>query len=130
MKKWTLADANRSLPLVKRIVRDIVDQYRELESLREVAEAKKRQGRPAEAREVLETLQAKAPALETLVNELTEIGVELKDFRMGLIDFRADLDGREVLLCWKLGEDKIEFWHDLTAGFAGRTPVAGYFTEA
>lgn len=127
MKKWTLAEANKALPLVKRIVRDIVDKYQELVSLREAAEDKKRRNLPVEARAAMKQIEDKAPALDALVEELTEVGVELKDPGIGLTDFHADLNGNEVLLCWKLGENKIEYWHDLTSGFKGRTPVAGHF---
>jgi hypothetical protein len=56
--------------------------------------------------------------------ELDELGVELKDPDTGLIDFRARRQGRVVYLCWRLGEDRIEWWHELDTGFAGRQPLA------
>jgi hypothetical protein len=53
--------------------------------------------------------------------ELDALGIQLKDYMRGLIDFPSLRDGRIVLLCWYLGEgDRIEWWHDLEAGFAGR----------
>jgi hypothetical protein len=58
------------------------------------------------------------------VDELTSIGVELKDYQMGLVDFIGRHQGRDVYLCWKLGESKIGFWHELHTGFTGRQPVA------
>jgi hypothetical protein len=61
--------------------------------------------------------------LNGLIARLAELGVELKDPAVGLIDFRSLRDGRVVYLCWKLGEPAIEFWHDLDAGFAGRQPL-------
>ena len=52
------------------------------------------------------------------------LGVQLKDFERGLVDFPSLRDGRVVLLCWQLGEgDELEWWHDVDAGFAGRTPL-------
>ena len=48
---------------------------------------------------------------------------ELKDIEQGLIDFRTEREGREVYLCWKLGEPDIRWWHELDAGFAGRRPL-------
>ena len=58
------------------------------------------------------------------IAELEESGVQLKDFDRGLIDFPSLRDGRVVLLCWQLGEgDEVEWWHDMDAGFAGRTPL-------
>ena len=58
------------------------------------------------------------------IAELDSIGCELKDTRTGLIDFRSRLGGREVYLCWKLGEREIEHWHELDAGFSGRRSIA------
>jgi hypothetical protein len=56
--------------------------------------------------------------------ELEGLGVQLKDFERGLVDFPSLRDGRVVLLCWQLGEgDELEWWHDVDAGFAGRTPL-------
>jgi hypothetical protein len=58
------------------------------------------------------------------MSELEALGVQLKDFDRGLVDFPSLRDGRVVLLCWQLGEgDELEWWHDLDAGFAGRTPL-------
>jgi hypothetical protein len=127
MKQWTPAEANRALPLVKRIVRDLVDKVRELDSLNEIAAARKQQGRHKEAREALEQVEAKMPALHALEDELAGLGVQVKDHRTGLVDFPATLRGEAVLLCWKLGEARVDHWHDLIEGFAGRKPTAGHF---
>jgi hypothetical protein len=62
--------------------------------------------------------------LTSLVNDLEALGVQLKDFGRGLVDFPTLREGRVVLLCWQLGEgDRIEWWHDVEAGFSGRTPL-------
>ena len=87
----------------------------------------------AKVRPLLEDLQRRAAAyrrrptdpvareIEALLREIAELGAEVKDPEQGLIDFRTQRRGREVYLCWKLGEgDRISFWHDLEAGFAGR----------
>src|SRR5262245_22480949 len=63
--------------------------------------------------------------LETLTEELNaihELGVQVKDLDIGLCDFVARREGRDVLLCWRLGEKRVGFWHELTTGFAGRRP--------
>jgi hypothetical protein len=62
-------------------------------------------------------------ALQELVNELSDFGCELKDPNTGLIDFLSLRKGREVYLCWHLGEERINYWHYLDAGFAGRQPL-------
>jgi hypothetical protein len=69
-------------------------------------------------------VQRQMDRLQEYVDELTEIGVELKDFQTGLIDFVARHQGRDIYLCWKLGEEQITHWHELQAGFAGRQPVS------
>src|SRR4030067_2658492 len=74
-------------------------------------------------RDLNETRQelAKAAAeLSSLVEKVQEMGCELKDIDQGLIDFRAEREGREGYLCWKLGEPDIRWWHDLESGFARR----------
>src|SRR6266446_1823713 len=62
-------------------------------------------------------------ALQAFVNELAVFGCELKDADSGLIDFLSLRNGREIYLCWRLGEERINFWHDLHTGFAGRQPL-------
>ena len=69
-------------------------------------------------------LDASIDRLEQLVDELSGVGVELKDYETGLVDFVGRHDGRDVYLCWKLGEERITHWHELNAGFAGRKPVS------
>jgi hypothetical protein len=61
--------------------------------------------------------------LQALVNELHDFGCELKDADSGLIDFLSLRNGREIYLCWRLGEERINYWHYLDTGFAGRQPL-------
>jgi len=62
-------------------------------------------------------------AMQELIDELTSFGCVLKDPSIGLIDFLSLRKGREIYLCWHLGEERINFWHYLDAGFAGRQPL-------
>ena len=75
-------------------------------------------------REELEMLQEdfdrSQERMQEYVQELLALGVELKDYYIGLVDFPAWLNGHEVYLCWKLGETQVAYWHELDAGFAGR----------
>jgi len=57
------------------------------------------------------------------VAEIDSIGVQVKDLDIGLLDFPCEVDGRTVLLCWKLGEKSITHWHGRDEGFAGRKPI-------
>ena len=61
--------------------------------------------------------------IESLIAELDDLGVQLKGIDEGLVDFPSERDGRVVLLCWRLGEETIAWWHDLDTGFAGREPL-------
>jgi hypothetical protein len=58
-----------------------------------------------------------------LLLALQEAGLVVRDIDRGLIDFPAILEGREVYLCWELGEDEVAFWHELEGGFGGREPL-------
>jgi hypothetical protein len=67
--------------------------------------------------------QGSAAAINSLIERVQELGAEVKDLEMGLCDFRSDIDGREVYLCWKLGEERVAFWHELDTGYASRRPL-------
>lgn len=113
-------EANRSLPLVRRIVADIVQTQQVATQLHTRAETLS--GR--DQQEAQNELQRQVDRLQEYIDELIEIGVELKDHQTGLIDFISRHQGRDIYLCWKLGEDQITHWHELQAGFAGRQPVS------
>ena len=63
---------------------------------------------------------------DVLIHEIQATGVLIKDINLGLLDFPALKDGREVYLCWKYGEGEIAFWHEIEAGFAGRQPIDSF----
>lgn len=120
-KIFTLEHANKTLPLVGRIVEDLVGLYREMAATQQrlssdalVASDRDRLERDAESQE---------RQFDLYVDELIEVGCELKDANIGLVDFIGRHDGRDVYLCWRLGEKQIEFWHELHAGFGGRRPI-------
>jgi hypothetical protein len=62
-------------------------------------------------------------AIRRSLEEIEQIGCEVKDIHTGLVDFRTMRDGRAVYLCWRLGEERIQYWHELDAGFSGRQPL-------
>jgi hypothetical protein len=64
--------------------------------------------------------------LDVLVHKIRDTGVLFKDINLGLLDFPALKDGREIYLCWKYGEGEIAFWHEIEAGYAGRRPIASF----
>jgi hypothetical protein len=119
-RRFTLAQANSALPLVRRIVGDIVKTHGMI--LRLQAEMDRASGKEQAAAQ--SRLDQSVGRLEDYVEELTEIGCELKDYQVGLIDFVGRHDSRDVYLCWKLGEETIGYWHEINTGYAGRQPVS------
>jgi hypothetical protein len=61
--------------------------------------------------------------LDDLVHQIMDTGAVIKDLDNGLVDFPALREGHEVYLCWQHGEERIDFWHEKDAGFAGRQPI-------
>jgi hypothetical protein len=128
---FTPESANRALVFVRRVTQDIVRGYEELMSLRARFEERSTDGTGASALESLRSqIEDRIGRLETLRDELAEVGCDLKDWSNGLVDFPALHEGRKVWLCWKLGEDRIGFWHDLDTGFRGRQPIEPGFGAA
>jgi hypothetical protein len=125
MKTFSIDQANRALPLVRRIVQDIVDDYaRWQEMVKRLDVMTAAPGRDAAAVDRLQRdIQSTARAIDDYVRELTELGVEMKGFDVGLVDFPGEMSGRPVYLCWRLGEASVAHWHERDAGFAGRRPL-------
>lgn len=119
---FSVEEANRALPYVSRIVGDVTAAYGRIVQIRRELEG----GEPlVSAAELEREYDRCMDRLSGLIDELHDVGVELKDFEKGLVDFPALHDDREVLLCWKRGEKGIAHWHEVDAGFAGRRPVSG-----
>jgi hypothetical protein len=78
---------------------------------------------PKELNALQGALDEEAAAVVRCVEELQALGVLVKDLDRGLVDFPALRDDEEVLLCWQVGEDEIEYWHGVDEGFAGRKPI-------
>jgi hypothetical protein len=124
---YTPAQANAALPLVRAIVQDIVNLARELHEREERSPLSRLGSRgrlsaahEEESKQGRQELERSQERLGELDRELAELGVELKDAYTGLIDFRSRMDGREIYLCWRLGEPAVAYWHELDGGFAGR----------
>lgn len=125
MKLFSIEEANALLPTARRILTKIQRAHRKVTAYKEQAmsasaKAETGGGGITGGMDYLVALTD----LSELTNELDSLGIQLKDFAIGLIDFPCMRDGRIVLLCWKLGEgDRIEWWHDVEAGYAGRQPL-------
>ena len=117
------------LPLLRSILRDVTtlanelrDRYERLVRLKN-AEGLDR-AHEEEVRQLVAEFERGQEKMREYELELDKLGVELKDYYTGLIDFRHMKDGKEVYLCWRLGEPEIGHWHELDAGVAGRQKLA------
>ena len=121
---FTIEEANRTLPLVGRIVDDLVRDHRLWEDKVREFELATVGSSPEHPDAIAELLQSEAQRLareiEGYIAELNALGVIVKGMDTGLVDFRGQLDGREVYYCWKLGEPSVMYWHEIDAGFVGR----------
>lgn len=129
-RTFTLEEANATLETLRPIVERMVAHHRRL------AEAQSRQRQlvtriagnggdlvPSDLRELGERIQSEADAIARCAEEIDAAGAQVKSLEDGLIDFPALRGDEVVLLCWKLGEDEIGFWHGTDEGFAGRKPL-------
>lgn len=122
-KFFTLEHANRTLPLVRRIVEDVVAQYQVVVDAQRRSHELPEKATPEQRRIAEDASHAAVEKLRSLAEELADIGCELKDWATGLIDFPSIREGREVYLCWRLGEPAVAYWHELDTGYNGRQAV-------
>jgi hypothetical protein len=127
-KVFTLEEANRTLPLVSRIIGDIVRVNGEVLEAYGRVRALTDEGRQVQAEEKEDQLRDLVHQVQEHCDELEEIGCVCKDPSVGLVDFPARVGRRIVFLCWKTGEPEIHYWHEVEAGFGGRQPVRGAFS--
>ncbi len=120
IRLFELDEAERMLPLVRTIVRGMMDDHAERQGmLEEIAD----ETGTARARGLRREADALTKKLLEAASELAELGVEFKGVELGLVDFPARRGDEIVYLCWQYGEDRIRFWHPLDAGYAGRQPI-------
>lgn len=116
IKYFTPDEANKTLPLVRRIVEDILNTTKEMRLYAEDFDGQ------IENDPYIKKL---AEHVGGFIKELEEIGCFYKDwnFTIGLVDFPSIIDGNEVLLCWRSDEDTIKYYHEMDSGFAGRKKI-------
>ncbi|MEO6804756.1 MAG: DUF2203 domain-containing protein [Edaphobacter sp.] len=134
-KTFTLGEAQTQLPVVEALLKRAqaaatraaeLEQEMQMLSHRIFLSGGMHVDVSAAARRRAERDKAVQEAKDTLT-EIDEIGVQVKDLQKGLLDFPSTIDGKPVLLCWKLGEPAINFWHTEEEGFAGRKPLDDRF---
>jgi hypothetical protein len=121
-RHYSVDEANALLPRVKpvlRKLRDAKDMLTDEDAHELLSEAAPTNGGGESGRQVGEAFLE----VRRLLGALQEAGIVVRDIDRGLVDFPAVLDGEEVYLCWELGEDGVEYWHDLESGYRGRQPL-------
>ena len=129
-RTFTPGEANAALPRVRPLVEELVARAAEL---RRAQSAQSELDlhisgnggdiAPMDLAEADEAVQAAARRVSETISHLDELGVQVKDADTGLLDFPSERHGEPVLLCWRLGEDEVAFWHDLEGGYADRRPL-------
>jgi hypothetical protein len=122
IKYFTPDEANKTLPLVRKIVKDILNYSFELKTISDSTAGEIEENREA---------QHLISEIKGFMKELEEIGCFYKDwnFSIGLVDFPAIIDGEDVFLCWKSDEENIIFYHGMNDGFRGRKLIPEYYFD-
>ena len=138
MKTFTLDEAQTLLPIVESLLNRAIEAKQALAELEEDQQdlvrriflnggTLRRHSRPS--RSARSTMAALIQRAKDSLQEIDAIGVQVKDLDSGLLDFPCILEGETVLLCWKRGEARIEFWHRIEDGFRGRQPIDARFRK-
>jgi hypothetical protein len=131
MKTFTLDEAQSLLPVLESLLKRAIESKRSAESiegrLQELSRKIFLNGGVmvdvAHVRRQRTSYESHVQAAKDSLSEIDAIGVQVKDIETGLLDFPCEIDGETVLLCWRSGEKRIEFWHTMEAGFRGRQPI-------
>lgn len=130
-RTYEVGEANRLLPQVRRLVGQIVElstQLPELQDQVRIAEYRKQRVTATAAdsdrfEQAATALRGAEDDLVAAMQALERLGVQLKDPRIGLVDFLSYRNGELIELCWQLGEDQVAHWHRIGEGYAGRRPI-------
>jgi hypothetical protein len=130
-RSFTLDEAQSLLPILESLLRTAIEGKKLIETveaeLQELAHRVFLSG--GLLVNIIQVARRKAEREKTIqrvkdtLAEIDATGVQVKDLDIGLLDFPCQVEGRTVLLCWKLGEQGITHWHDTSEGFAGRKPI-------
>ena len=137
---FTVEEVNALIPELESIFRRIVQVYAQVRvtwkalDVRGLAPESEHfeidEHTPLEAVDELASLRALLDVLHVDIDAVQALGCEIKRLDTGLVDWYALKDGREVYLCWQLGEKRVDHWHELDAGFAGRRPIKEFLSNA
>ncbi len=123
-RTFTLHSANRALVLVRKIVADLVAEYARVLEFQEIVELEAGyDGAPGLPAELRNEFRDAVDRVRGYIHELDAVGVEVRDFEHGQIDFPARLNGRDICFCWRLAEDTVQFWHEPGGSICSRRPL-------
>ena len=136
-KRFTLAEAERLLPEIEKSIREAISlktKYQEAEQeIQSFSQRVAMQGGMVIDRDAVMRRRAERDQigddLRAAVDQIEEYGCIIKDLDVGLVDFPTLFHGKEVYLCWKMGESGINHWHGVDEGFSGRKPIDAHFLE-
>ena len=130
MRLFTRDEADELLAEVRPLAEQLVERKRSLDeaqaaraALLDLIAGNGGDLTPSDVTDAAKGVRSAAAAVGRLVDELQGLGVQVKDLDEGLLDFPSERDGEVVLLCWRVGEDEIGYWHGVDEGFAGRKPL-------
>lgn len=129
---FTLEEAERTLPLLRRILTDLKSEYRTWQDALADYEllsagARAQDGESDELLGARRAVTDSADRISGYLGEIEAIGCLFKGFDAGLVDFYTLREDRLVFLCWQVGEEHITHWHDIEAGYSGRQPIDSTF---
>jgi hypothetical protein len=120
---FTVSEAQGLLPRLRTVLAEISQEWEHIRKLNpEIQKARDNAPLDGFSKSGVEYVES-VSHLMSLIQQIKDLGVLLKDAEKGLCDFPYIKGGRLVYLCWQLGEDNIQYWHDVEAGFAGREPL-------
>ena len=123
IRLFDVQDAERMLPLIRVIVKGMMDDHAERQALLDRLEGPPDGFPTREARSLRSEIDTLTEKLSEAASELENLGVEFKGIDPGLVDFPTMIEGELAYLCWSYGEDRIEYWHSPDGGYAGRRPL-------
>lgn len=123
---FTLQEANQTLELIRPLMEEVQQIRRKVLEKRPEAWPAIVKSMGNGGNRALSELIQDFDRFDALIHLIQETDVLIKDINLGLLDFPALKDGREVYLCWQYGEGQIAFWHEVQAGFAGRQPIESF----
>jgi len=124
---FTLSEARTLLPTVRPLIRRMVREYQALSKLADEVERAREKADLGGGTPYGVVYLTHLSRFSEAAGKVQSLGVLIKDVRTGLIDFPCEFQGRIIYLCWRLGEDDIDWWHEIESGFAGRQMLTDEF---